>query len=166
MIPSSWSDTAAVACCFPPSRLLAALPSVDCSSSTSDVPDRTGETPLMPEPFMDQLTTLAVAGSLPPWSTWWGEDAMRNLVPDPDQRTELAAEMPSLPLAYFFDRVPSPPGWDRVPGGYLQLSDAYSDAAAEARCREWPVEVITGAQHLHIVVAPGVVADALLRLAH
>jgi hypothetical protein len=119
----------------------------------------------MPERFMDQLAALAVGGKLPPWSTWWGEDAMRDLVADEGLRNELAADMPSLPLAYFVERVPSPAGWDRLPCGYLLLSDAYGDAAAEARDRKWPVEVVTGSNHLHIVVAPEAVADALLRLA-
>lgn len=131
----------------------------------SGVPASTGETPLAPPPFLDHLRTLAFSGTLPPWSTWWGEDAMRDLVPDEALRAALAREMPSLPLAYFEERVPSPAGWDRVPCAYLLLSDAYKDAAAEARQRGWRVEEITGAQHLHIAVAPEAVTDALIRLA-
>jgi|SRR5439155_21111625 len=131
----------------------------------SGLPARTGETPLVPSPFLDQLRTLAVDGRLPPWSTWFGEDAMRDLVPDDTLRTALAREMPSLPLAYLEQRIPSPAGWDRRSCAYLLLSDAYRDVAAEAREREWPVEEITGAQHLHIAVAPEAVTDALIRLA-
>ncbi len=73
--------------------------------------------------------------------------------------------MPSLRVGYLFERVPSPTGWDRLPCSYLLLSDSYSGAAAEARDRGWQVDHITGAQHLHIVVAPEEVTDALLRLA-
>lgn len=131
----------------------------------SAVPSRSGKTPVVPQRFMDQLVRLAVAGRLPPWSNWWGEDVIRDLVPDAGQRQELAAEMPSLPLAFFLEHVPSPAGWDRFPCSYLLLSDAYSDAAAEARDRGWRLEHISGAQHLHIVVAPEIVTDALLRLA-
>jgi hypothetical protein len=131
----------------------------------SAVPDRTGETPVVPPPFIDELAALAVDGNLPPWSAWWGEDAMRALVPDDGQRQKLASEMPSLPLGHLLERVPNPTGWDRLPCGYLLLSDAYSDAAAEARERGWRVDHITGAQHLHIVVDPDAVTDALLRLA-
>jgi hypothetical protein len=72
--------------------------------------------------------------------------------------------MPSLPLAYFEQRIPSPMGWDRVPCSYLLLSDAYREEATEARKRGWRVEEITNAQHLHIAVAPEAVADALIRL--
>jgi hypothetical protein len=90
---------------------------------------------------------------------------MAELVPDEDQRNSLAAEMPFMPVAYLFERVPSPAGWDRLRCSYLLLSDSYRDAAAEARDRGWEVDHIDGAQHLHIVVAPEEVADALLRLA-
>jgi hypothetical protein len=73
--------------------------------------------------------------------------------------------MPSLPLAYFEERLPSPSGWDRLPCAYLLLSEAYKEEAAEAKERGWRVEQITGAQHLHIAVAPEAITDALIRLA-
>jgi pimeloyl-ACP methyl ester carboxylesterase len=130
----------------------------------SGVPAITGETPAAPQPFLDHLRTLAVDGTLPPWSTWWGEHAMRDLVPDEGLRAALVREMPSLPLAYFEQRIPSPTGWDRVPCAYLLLSDAYRDEATEARKRGWRVEEITEAQHLHVAVAPEAVADALIRV--
>jgi pimeloyl-ACP methyl ester carboxylesterase len=129
----------------------------------SSIPARTGETPLVPADFLDQLRGLAVNGSLPQWSRWWGPDAMRELVPDEALRAALEGEMPSLPLSYFEEAVPSPAGWDRVPCAYLLLSDAYRDAEAEASERGWRVEEIAG-QHLHIAVAPATVTDALIRL--
>jgi pimeloyl-ACP methyl ester carboxylesterase len=131
----------------------------------SALPATTGETPLAPPPLLDELRALAVDGVLPPWSTWWGEDAMRDLVPDAALRAALEREMPSLPLAFFEQAIPSSPGWDRTRCGYLLLSDAYRDSAAEARQRGWRVEEITGAQHLHITVAPEAVTDALIELA-
>ncbi len=131
----------------------------------SGVPASTGETPLVPPPFLDRLRPLAVGGMLPPWSTWWGEDELRGLVPDEALRAALAREMLSLPLAFFEQRVPSPAGWDRVPCAYLLISDAYREAATEAGERGWRVEEITGAQHLHIAVAPEAVTDVVIRLA-
>jgi pimeloyl-ACP methyl ester carboxylesterase len=130
----------------------------------SGVPEITGETPTTPPAFLDHLRTLAVDGTLPPWSSWWGEGAMRDLVPDEERRASLVSEMPSLPLSYFEQQIPSPAGWDRVPCAYLLLSDAYREAAAEARKRRWRVEEITEAEHLHIAVAPEPVAEALIRL--
>jgi pimeloyl-ACP methyl ester carboxylesterase len=131
----------------------------------SDVPARTGETPLMPAAFLDELRPLAVDGLLPPWSDWFGEEAMRLLVPDAALRMRLMEEMPSLPLSFFEQRVPSPPGWERIPCAYLLLSDAYRDAAAEARKRGWVVDEIAGAQHLQTVVEPEAVTDKLEHLA-
>ena len=130
------------------------------------LPEASGETPVVPPSFREFLAGLAGDdGMVPPWPQWWGDEAMCDLVPDQAQRAAVAAEAPSLPLAYFDQRVSSPAGWDAVPCAYLQLSEAYDDAAADARARGWPVESTAGAQHLHTVVAPGVVADALLRLA-
>jgi hypothetical protein len=90
----------------------------------SGVPASTGETPLAAPPFLAHLHTLALKGKLPPWSTWWGEEAMRDLVPDEAARAELEQELPSLPLSYFEQSVPSPVGWDRMPCAYLLLSDS------------------------------------------
>jgi pimeloyl-ACP methyl ester carboxylesterase len=130
----------------------------------SGIPASTGETPLVRASFLGHLRSLAVGGVLPPWSTWWAEDTMRDLVPDEALRTALTREMPSLPLAYFEQRIPSPASWDRTPCAYLLLSDAYREAAAEARERGWRVKEIAGAQHLHIAVAPETVTDALTQL--
>ena len=131
----------------------------------SGAPASTGETSFLPPAFLDELRELAVGGLLPPWSTWFGEEAMRDLIPDDALRSVLAREEPSLQLAFLEQRIPSPTGWDRIPCAYLLLSDAYREAAAEARGRGWPVEEISGARHLHIGVAPEAVTDALIRLA-
>src|SRR6266568_3049719 len=56
----------------------------------SGIPARTGETPFVPPAFLDDLRALAVAGVLPPWSSWFGEDTMRELVPDDALRAALA----------------------------------------------------------------------------
>jgi hypothetical protein len=131
----------------------------------SRVPPTSGETPFLPRFLLDQLRPLAVDGNLPPWPAWFGEDTMRELVPDESLGTRLAREMPSLPLAYLEQHISIPAGWDQTACAYLLLSNAYKEAASEARAREWPLEEITGAQHLHIAVAPEAVADALIRLA-
>lgn len=131
----------------------------------SAVPRPSGETPIVPPGFLDQLSSLAKGGQLPPWAAWWGDEAMRDLVPDEGVREVITGEMPSLPLSYFEDRVPSPVGWDRVPRAYLLLSEGYRDEAEEARRRGWAVQAIEGANHLEMVVDPVAVADALVRLA-
>lgn len=132
----------------------------------SDVPRRDGETPVVPAGFREFLAGLAGPdGMLPPWPEWWDDDVMRDLIPDDRRRAMIAAEAPAMPLAYFDERIPSPAGWDQVPCGYLQLSEAYVGPSAEARDRGWRVESIGRAQHMHAVVAPGEVAEAMVRLA-
>lgn len=130
----------------------------------SDVPPKTGSAPFMPARFMEELRGLAVDGMLPPWSDWWGEDVMGDLVPNQSLRAVLVRETPALPLAYLEQSIPSPHGWERVPCAYLLLSEAYQEAAAEAAARGWQVGKLRDAQHLHIAVAPRLVTDALIRL--
>lgn len=130
----------------------------------SGIPARTGETPFVPPALLDELRLLSADGMLPPWSSWFGDEVMRGLVPDEEVRSILVREMPRLPSSFLEQRVPSPAGWDRTPCAYLLLSEAYRDAAAEAKERGWPVETIAGGQHLDLAAAPGSVSDALLRL--
>jgi hypothetical protein len=127
------------------------------------LPPQHGSTPLMPPALMDRLHPLAGEGALPPWSRWFGEDTMRELVPDETVRRSLEQEMPRLPLAYFQARVPMPDGWAQRPCAYLLLSpDTYCDSAARASASGWPVQEIPGAHHLSIITDPLAVADRLL----
>jgi pimeloyl-ACP methyl ester carboxylesterase len=130
----------------------------------SGLPATAGETRFMPPASLERFAALAVNGVLPPWSEWFGEEAMREVIPDERLRHALTREMPEIPVAFLEQCIPSPTGWDRRPCSYLLLSEAYDAAAREALERGWLVEVIEGAQHLHIAVAPKAVADALLRL--
>jgi pimeloyl-ACP methyl ester carboxylesterase len=129
----------------------------------SFLPPPTGRLPLGPPAFMDQLRAMATGGVLPPWSHWFGPDAMRELVPDEALRADLEAEMPSLPLSYFEATVPVPDGWQDRPCGYVLLSAGpYEKSAAEATAYSWPVIDIPGVQHLAIASDPRPVTEALL----
>jgi hypothetical protein len=131
----------------------------------SFLPPATGTVTLAPPGFMDQLRALAGDGLLPPWSSWFGEEAMRKLVPDDRLRSALEDEMPRMPLSYFDAVVPLPAGWDGSPCAYLVLADEpYGESAADARDRGWPVADVPGAQHLAMVTDPVAITDALLRL--
>jgi hypothetical protein len=104
---------------------------------------------------MSQLRALASDGMLPRWSSWFGEEAMRELVPDDRLRKALEDQMPRLPLSYFEATVPVPDGWDACPCAYLLLTgEPYGDSAAEARGRGWPVAEIPGVQHLAMATEP------------
>jgi hypothetical protein len=114
---------------------------------------------------MEQLRALATDGVLPPWSSWFGEDAMRELVADERLRAALEREMPRIPLSYFEANVWLRDGWDTDPCAYLLLTaEPYGESAADARGRGWPVVEIPGAQHLAIATDPIAVTHALLVL--
>jgi pimeloyl-ACP methyl ester carboxylesterase len=129
----------------------------------SFLPPAAGSVPLAPPGLMDRLRALASDGVLPPWSRWFGDDAMRELVADERLRAALEAEMPRLPLSYFDASVPLPDGWGASPCGYLLFTaDPYGPSAAEAHRRGWPVAEIKGVGHLAMATDPIAVADGLL----
>jgi hypothetical protein len=131
----------------------------------ADIPPETGEASLIPAEIMEELRARAIDGVLPPWSDWFGPDAMRQLVPDDAQRAIITAELPRLPLSYFEARVPVPAGWSAARCGYVLLSEeAYGTQATAAAARGWPVVRLPGA-HLDIVTRPHEVAAALVRVA-
>lgn len=102
-------------------------------------------------------------GRLPPWPQWWSPGTMVELVPDPAVRAAVAAECPPVPRSLFDEVVPVPSGWPgATPCGYLAFGYGYGyeDEAAEAERRGWVVARMDGL-HLHPVVAPADVADAL-----
>jgi pimeloyl-ACP methyl ester carboxylesterase len=129
------------------------------------LPPSSGDAQLLPPELLDRLRPLASDGVLPPWSQWFGEHTMRELVPDPALRSTLEREMPRLPLSYFDASVPTPDGWAEQPCAYLLLSpDTYGESATRARNLGWPVADVPDAHHLTIVTDPVAVTDALLAL--
>jgi RimJ/RimL family protein N-acetyltransferase len=113
----------------------------------------------IPSEFRAWLADLAVDGVLPPWPAWWGPDALAALVPDEADRRALD-DAPRVPLAFYDEPVPVPDGWDTMPCGYVRLSEAYDDEAAEARRRGWPVVRLAGT-HLDLVTRPEEILRAL-----
>jgi hypothetical protein len=102
-------------------------------------------------------------GRLPPWPRWWGEEALAELLPDPDVRRRFAAGCPRLPLSMFEEVHPPAPHWPDAPAAYLQLSEAYADQAAQARQLGWPVAQLVS-HHLAPLTDPGLVAGSLREL--
>jgi hypothetical protein len=132
----------------------------------SFLPPPAGELPLAPPEFSDQLRAMATEGVLPPWSHWFGPEAMTELAPDERLRAHLEAEMPRLPLSYFEATVPLPDGWPRrYSCAYLLLSATpYGQSATEARSYGWPTIEIHGAHHLATATNARAVTQALLDL--
>ena len=129
------------------------------------LPPAIGTARLVPPEFVDELCALASDAVLPPWSSWFGDEVMRDLVPDGARRARVERDMPRLPLSFLQTEVPVPDGWDRRPCAYLLLSaQVYTPSAADARARGWPVAEIEGGKHLDPVRRPATVATALLDL--
>jgi pimeloyl-ACP methyl ester carboxylesterase len=129
------------------------------------LPPVMGSAPLAPPEFMDRLRALADEGMLPPWSSWFGEDTMRELVPDDAPRAAVERELPRLPLSYFEASVPVPDEWRRQRCAYLLFSpEPYGPSAAEARDRGCPVAEIAGVGHLAMLTHAISVTEALLDL--
>ena len=129
------------------------------------LPPPTGTVALAPTEFLDDLRERARGGILPPWHRWFGENALRSLVPDDATRARLEAEMPRLPVSYFEDRPPVPERWDRRRCAYLLLSEEpYAAAATDAKARGWATAALPGAHHLSPVTDPQAVTSSLLAL--
>jgi hypothetical protein len=105
-----------------------------------------------------QLAAGAQQGLLPAWDGWWPPGALERLVPDPELRAALIAELEPLPLAYFEE--PAPVVEFEGPCAYLQLSSAYEEDARRAVRMGWPV-VRLPATHLAVATQPQAVATAL-----
>lgn len=103
-------------------------------------------------------------GRLPPWSQWWGPDALAEQVPDPALRAAIEAEAPRLSRAFHAESVPVPVSWPPGRVGYLQLSPAYDADAAEAAARGWAVRTLPG-KHLDLATRPAEVAAGIRALA-
>jgi hypothetical protein len=115
-----------------------------------------------PAEMRERLRAGALMGELPSWDEWWPPGALERLVPDPDLREALVAELEPLPLAYFEEEAPSAPL--PAPAAYLQLSGAYDDESQVAARSGWPL-VRLPLHHLAMLTNPEPVAAALESLA-
>ena len=130
------------------------------------LPPEHGDATLAPDGLLDHLAALADGdGLLPPWTRWWGDDDVATVVPDPTVLAAIRAEEQRMPLAYFRSRLGAPDGWVTRPQAYLALGGTYAEETALARRLGWPTTVLGGALHLHHLVDPDAVADAILDLA-
>ena len=79
------------------------------------LPPATGTARLIPAEFVDQLRELATDALLPPWSSWFGEEVMRDLVPDGARRARVEHDMPACPSRFSRARCPYPTGGSDAP---------------------------------------------------
>jgi len=98
-------------------------------------------------------------GRITDWTTWWGPDALVELVPDARVRAAIRADGHELPADFYEVPVPVPEVWPQDGARYVQLSAAYDEAADAARRRGWPVVGGSSMEHLDIANNPVLVAD-------
>ena len=128
------------------------------------LPAKPGPSAAAPATMLEMLRAMAGPdGRLPRWTDWWPAEDVAALVHDTQVRDEIVAEQPRLPLDYYEQLLPVPAAWWSVPMAYLRLSEAYDEELAAAELSGWPTARMSG-QHLHAVVDPVGVADALLDL--
>ncbi|WP_073791089.1 hypothetical protein [Streptomyces sp. CB01580] len=70
---------------------------------------------------------------------WFPPGAVEELLPNSHLRARFREELPRLPLAYFEEPAPEPPGPVSSHHAYLQLSDAYAAEAHRAERAGWQV---------------------------
>lgn len=131
-------------------------PVVGCLFVDARLPPRDGSTPAASPERLAYLRTKVTRGRLPQWTTWWDEEEVATLFPDPQTRRAVSAEQPRLPISYYEQQIPVPAGWDHRPCGYLLFAPPYDRMAQESRERGWDVAEVPGG-HLHQLVDPDAV---------
>jgi hypothetical protein len=138
-------------------------PVAGCLFVDATLPFRTGATPTASPERLDLLRSKAIEGRLPQWTTWWDEDDVAQLFPDPRTRSAVSAEQPRLPLSYYEQQIPVPAGWDNARCGYLLFGSPYNRMARQARERGWDVDQLPGG-HLHQLVDPDAVIGRIVAM--
>jgi hypothetical protein len=110
--------------------------------------------------LLDRLTDAS--GRLPPWTEWFGPDAMASLVPDPAARAAFVDAGRPIPAAFFDEPVAVPTGWPNgIRCGYVNFT--YDGDADVAEAHGWPV-VRLGGGHLDLLNEPAATTEAMLRV--
>ncbi|GGE83068.1 hypothetical protein [Mycetocola zhadangensis] len=128
------------------------------------IPVASGKQPLAPPKLLKTLEPLADEdGLLPPWTEWFDEQQIATLFPSPAMRFHIEAQQPQLPLKFLRGVLRIDADWDRTPSSYLAFGDTYAAETARAQALGWPVTQL-GGRHLHMIVDPVGVTDAILDL--
>jgi hypothetical protein len=94
----------------------------------------------------------------------WGDEDLREEIPDIRLRAAVLAEVRPQPRAFWEEPLPGVAGWPDAACGYLELSPHYAAAAARARREGWAYRHLAG-RHFEMLVRPADVADAIIKLA-
>jgi hypothetical protein len=93
----------------------------------------------------------------------WSAEQLSKVIPDPDLRRRMAAELQPRGLDFFSEPIPVFTGWPDAPCAYLWFSEPYAQDAAQARQAGWLLQHMP-AGHFHMLVDPAKVADIMITL--
>jgi len=132
-----------------------------------DIPPPQGAAPPVRPALLEFIKGIAdETGTLPPWSRWFANDALRAslvgidvLQRDAQEFARFEQGLPRLRVDWFNDNIELC-HWDHVPAGYIQASQIYDHATAEARRRGWPVAHLNGT-HLDPTLRPVEMSEAI-----
>lgn len=126
------------------------------------LPAHAGPHPVAPPPFVRRLATLADdRGLLPPWTTWFPDEAIAGLGLDAAQLARLRAAEPRVPYSYLAGTFEVPHEWARAtPGAFVSFGDGYASERRLAASLGWRVRAVEGG-HLHPLAAPEEVAAVI-----
>lgn len=114
-------------------------------------------------PLAEMLDGLVRPNSyLPPWYRWWGSLVI-DMLPDEAARKRIFSQAHCVPRALFDEPIPAPDLPRSIGQGYLTMGEMYRPSHDRAVAEGWYVAEV-GGEHLHMVVAPEVVAAALVGL--
>lgn len=113
----------------------------------------------VPPEFAGELRRSAVGGLMPAWGASWPVGVWEALLPDAATRVAFRAELMPTRLAVYTEPVPEPA--IGAASAYVQFSEGYDAEAAAASARGWTSRRLEGG-HLHMLVRPDEVADALI----
>lgn len=129
------------------------------------LPPEEGPGRVIDKEFLPFVRDLADGGLVPPWPQWWPAAELDPLFPDQATRDRVSGEAAPLPLAFFTETLPPlPEDWRSCRRAFLRFSEGYQEPARTAAARGWPVRDLPG-DHLHMLVDPAAVADAITSLA-
>jgi hypothetical protein len=128
------------------------------------LPPEIGQGRVIDEEFLPFVRDLSDGGLAPPWPRWWPTAELDPLFPDLATRERVSGEAAPLPLAFFEETLPPlPEDWRSCRCAFLRFSEGYQGPARQAAARGWPVRGLPG-DHLHMLVAPAAVAEAITSL--
>lgn len=105
---------------------------------------------------------LSAGEMLPAWS----DAELQEVIPDPELRQRILADLRPHALAFMEEPIPVFEGWPQVPCGYLSFkrTGSYQGSIERAKRECWAYAELDGA-HFHMLVDATGVAEVLLRLA-